>query len=168
MPLTIPIEELIRWNDQTAIHWRDLARAHPELLSIPCDIRDSGTVAIALQHIVAVELRYAQRLADQPQSTYDEIPYATPDELFATHVRALDLVHSLLADESFDWDQTIEVKTLSAGTLRATRRDILLHLLLHSIRHYAQLATLVRSAGIKPDWPMDFLMLNARPVAASS
>jgi uncharacterized damage-inducible protein DinB len=160
--LSIPVEELIRWNDLTALHWRDLARAHPELLSVPCDIRSSGTAAKLLQHIVAVELRYAQRLASEPESDYDAVPFGTPDEIFATHVRALGLVHPLLANEAFDWNLEIDFRTLTLGEIRATRQDILLHLLLHSIRHYAQLATIARASGIKPDWPMDFIFLNAR------
>jgi uncharacterized damage-inducible protein DinB len=161
--LTIPVEELLRWNDDTATHWRNLARAHPELLSIPCDVRDSGSVARALQHIVAVELRYAQRLASLPESPYEDVPYSTADELYATHIRALEIIRTLLADDAYDWNHTLEFQTITLGRLRATRRDILLHLLFHSIRHYAQLATLARANGIKPDWHMDFLMLNARP-----
>jgi uncharacterized damage-inducible protein DinB len=162
--LTIPAEDLLRWNDETAIHWRDLVRAHPEILSIPCDVRASGTVARVLQHIVAVELRYAERLSSLPETSYDDIPYSTADELFVTHVRALDMIRTLLADDTYDWNQPLEFQTLSIGRLRATRRDILLHLLMHSIRHYAQLATLVRSQGTKPGWQMDFLVVNARPV----
>jgi uncharacterized damage-inducible protein DinB len=35
------------------------------------------------------------------------------------------------------------------------------HVLMHSIRHYAQLATLMRQHGIKPDWPGDYLFMQA-------
>jgi len=37
---------------------------------------------------------------------------------------------------------------------------VLFHALLHGIRHYAQLATLVRQHGIKPEWPMDYLFMG--------
>jgi uncharacterized damage-inducible protein DinB len=46
--------------------------------------------------------------------------------------------------------------------LRATRRTILMHLLTHSIRHYAQLATLTRKQGVAPDWSMDYLLFAAK------
>jgi len=36
---------------------------------------------------------------------------------------------------------------------------------MHSIRHYAQLATLARQNGFKPDWPMDYLYMNFHQVA---
>lgn len=168
MPLTIPADDLIRWNDLTATHWRDLLRAHPEALSLPCDIRGSQTVAQALQHIVAVELRFAERLAALPETDYASIPYSTADELFATHVRAFNIILPLLADPAYNWSHELEYKTITLGTLRSTRRDILLHLLFHGIRHYAQLATLVRSSGINPGWQMDFLVVNAQRVPDSS
>lgn len=161
MSVTIPIDDLIRWNDLTATKWRDFAHAHPELLDLPCDIRNSGDVAHLLQHIAAVELRYAERLAGQPETSYDKVPLDSLDALFATHARALDLLRPLLTNGAYDWNISIDFQTITKGPLRASRRDILLRLLLHSVRHYAQLATLVRSHGIQPDWPMDFLFLNA-------
>ncbi len=163
MPLTIDVTDLLRWSDATAAHWRDLLRAHPAVLNLPCDIRNSGDVAHFLQHIVAVELRYAQRLASEPESPYEAVPFSTPDEIFATHDQAFAKLNAVLADEGYNWSQEFDFQTITMGRLRATRRDILLHLLLHSMRHYAQLATLVRAAGIKPGWPMDFLFLNAVP-----
>jgi uncharacterized damage-inducible protein DinB len=36
--------------------------------------------------------------------------------------------------------------------------------MLHSIRHYGQLATLVRREGIKPNWAMDYLMMDMERV----
>jgi uncharacterized damage-inducible protein DinB len=56
----------------------------------------------------------------------------------------------------------LEFKTRSAGTLRATRRTVLVHLLTHSIRHYAQLATLARKEGVAPDWGMDYIVSHTR------
>ena len=164
MSLSVPVADLLRWNDETARRWRDLVRAHPEILSLPCDVRGGQNAGQLLQHIVAVELRYAERLAGTPETAYESVLYGTADEIFATHMRALDMIHALLADEGFDWNHDIEFTTLTLGKLRASRRDILLHLLFHGIRHYAQLATLVRAAGISPGWPMDFLLVNAKRV----
>lgn len=165
MPLLLDVHELLCWNDLSALHWRGLLQAHPEVLALPCDIRSSGDVAHLLQHIMAVELRYAQRLSSEPESPYETIPFASANELFAVHDAALARVRVLLADEAYDWSRELGFSTLSSGRLSATRRDMLVHLLLHSIRHYAQLATLVRHAGFRADWSMDFLFLNARPIA---
>ena len=153
------------WLDTTSDRWCALVREHPHALAVECDIMSAGTVAKVLQHIVAVELRYAQRLSDVPISSYEEVPFETADELWSTHKRAMDLLRALLADKNFDWEQSIEFQTRSAGVLRATRRMVLAHSMLHSIRHYAQLATLLRQHNIKPNWPMDYIFMGAKPAS---
>jgi uncharacterized damage-inducible protein DinB len=154
--------ELIAWLETTSTRWQNLLNTHPELLSIPCDIMGVGTVAQLLQHIVAVELRYAERLSDLPVSDYAAIPFDNVESLYATHDRALAILRQLLAS-NIDWSQSIEFATRAMGPARSTRRTILFHALFHSIRHYAQLATLVRQHGIKPDWSMDYLFMQIEP-----
>jgi uncharacterized damage-inducible protein DinB len=124
----------------------------------------TGTVAKLVQHIVAVELRYAQRLVGVPESSYDQVPFGTVEELSETHRQAMETLNGLLLDKNYDWEQSIQFQTRSAGVLRASRRTVLVHTLMHSIRHYAQLATLVRQHGVKPDWPMDYIFMGATHV----
>jgi len=152
--------ELLQWNDETAQRWKELLAASPAALEFPCDIYDVGTVRGLLRHIVAVELRYSERLSGEPVTPYEKIPDGTAEELFALHDRAITRYRKLLA-AAIDWDEELEFTTVSAGTRTATRKKILFHAFLHGIRHYAQLATLVRQHGIKPDWPMDFLFSGA-------
>jgi uncharacterized damage-inducible protein DinB len=153
--------EVLNWNDTTAKHWRKLLDKHPEALAIPCDVREGQTVADLVQHIVAVELRFAERLGGDAVTDYAAIPKSIVD-MFGIHDLALAKFRALIADEAYPWDEEIELVTRSIGTLIATRRDVLFHALLHSIRHYAQLATLLRHAGISTDWQMDYLMMGAR------
>jgi len=161
MPLSIPVENLITWNETTTRHWREFFHTHPMQLLLPCDIRNGKTIADTLQHIVAVELRYAQRLAGLPESPYEEIPKRSIDTLLTAHTLAFDLIRNLLSDATYDWSVELTFDTLTLGRLRASRETILLHLTLHSIRHYAQLATLVRQEGFKTNWPMDYLFVAA-------
>jgi uncharacterized damage-inducible protein DinB len=153
-------EELQAWVERTSKGWRQLVAKNPQVLSLPCDVRETQSVAQLLQHIVAVELRYAQRLRDIPQSDYSTIPYGSAEEIFATHDGALELLRGLPNWSPAEWEEVLEFGTRSAGTLRASRRTILVHLLMHSIRHYAQLATLVRHHGVRPDWEMDYLFMT--------
>jgi uncharacterized damage-inducible protein DinB len=37
---------------------------------------------------------------------------------------------------------------------------VVFHAMLHGVRHYAQLATLVRQNRVKPDWQMDYLAMS--------
>jgi uncharacterized damage-inducible protein DinB len=152
-------EELIAWNDKTAHNWLKLINEHPEILAIECDVYGVKTVGQLLQHIVAVETRYAQRLAGLEETSYDAIPYDTAAHIFAAHDAAIAAYRAELA-KGGDWDKKFEFQTLTMGRARSTRKTVLFHALLHGIRHYAQLATLVRQHGFKPAWPMDYLMMG--------
>ena len=155
--------EVFAWLEKTSTNWRKLLEAHPEILVMPCDVMGVTTAGGLLQHIVAVELRYAERLAGLPATDYSAIPYDSAEAIYQVHERAVSLYREQL-ESAVDWDEKIELVTRSMGILRASRKTVLFHALLHSIRHYAQLATLVRQYGVKPDWPMDDLMMGAERV----
>jgi uncharacterized damage-inducible protein DinB len=153
-------EEILAWNDKTAQGWRKLLTIYPELLTQPCDIAGTKTVAELLQHIVAAQLRYAERLAGLPISDYDAIPFDSVESIYATHDRAAAIFQQLFVSD-IDWNEPMDFTTRTRGALRSNRKTILFHALLHGIRHYAQLASLVRQCGVKPDWPMDYLFMHA-------
>lgn len=158
--LALTGEELLAWNDLTARRWRDFVTANPAVLEVPCDIRDALTAGQLLQHIVAVELRYAERLAGLAETDYAAVNSRTADEILETHDEAVTLLRGLMADSGFDWTHEIEFQTITAGRMKAPRKVVFVHAMMHGIRHYAQLATLVRQHGFKPDWPMDYLFMG--------
>ena len=158
---SLTANEVLQWNDSNTAHWRKLFEQHPEALALPCDIRGSSTVADLLQHIVAVELRYAERLGEEAVTEYADVPKESITKIFAVHDRAIAKINILLADATYDWQLEIDMETRQ-GRLIATRNAVLFHTLLHSMRHYAQLATLLRHSGITATWPMDYLMVSAR------
>ena len=90
---------------------------------------------------------------------YGAIPFDSAAAIYATHERAMRLIRALL-ESDVDWDGTFEFMTRSMGLMRSTRKVVLFHALLHAIRHYAQLATLVRQHGTKPGWQMDYLFMG--------
>jgi uncharacterized damage-inducible protein DinB len=159
---SLSAKELIAWLEKTSTGWRNLLTAHPELLAMHCDIVGVQTVAQLLQHIVAVELRYSERLADLPVSDYANIPFDSAESLYSTHDRAIALLQQVLASD-IDWNATIEFTTRAMGPARSKRKTMLFHTLFHGIRHYAQLATLARQHGIKPDWSMDYFLMDIEP-----
>jgi uncharacterized damage-inducible protein DinB len=162
-PPALTTEELIAWLDKTSTNWRALIEAHPEILTLPCDVMDVSTVGGLLQHIVAVELRYAEQLSRLPPTEYASIPFDSAAAIYATHERAMKMLRELLASE-LDWNGKFNFVTRSRGSARSSRKSVLFHALLHSIRHYAQLATLVRQHGIKPGWPMDYIFMDMESV----
>jgi uncharacterized damage-inducible protein DinB len=152
--------EALKWNEVTNANWRKLLAAHPEMLALPCDIAQTSTVAQLLQHIVAVELRYAERIVGLPETDYIDIPYDSVEAIYATHDRAMELYRQALDSET-DWSKQIEFQTRSAGVLLTSRKTVLFHAAFHGIRHYAQLGTLIRQHGYKTDWPGDYLFMGA-------
>jgi uncharacterized damage-inducible protein DinB len=160
--------ETLAWLDKTSRGWRTLIEAHPEILTMPCSIVGVSTVGEVLQHMVGAELRYAERLAGLPATDYTAIPFDSAKAIYATHDRAAQLLQQQIERDDVDWDERIEFPTRSFGPARSTRKTVLFHAMLHCIRHYAQLATLVRQNGIKPDWPMDYLPMDMQLVTPQS
>jgi uncharacterized damage-inducible protein DinB len=154
-------DELSAWVEHVAAGYFVLLGEHPEALSLPCDILSVETVGQLMQHIVAVQLRYAQRIQGLAETAYEDIPFGSASELQATHARGMDMLRQAVQSEQIDWEEPIAFSTRSAGTLQASRRTILVHALMHSIRHYAQLATLLRQHGLRLPWPSDYLFMQA-------
>ena len=152
--------ELIAWVDETSRRWHAHLNAHPQVLGAPCDIRESATARDLVHHIVVVELRYAERLNDLKITSYDEVAKDDLDALFDVHARAMDLLRTALAAPNTNWDEDLEFPTRSAGTLKARRKTIVVHMLMHSIRHYAQLGTIARQAGAPTTWLGDYLLMD--------
>jgi uncharacterized damage-inducible protein DinB len=152
-------DEVMAWLEVTSANWRKLIEEHPEILGLPCDVMGVGTVDRLLQHIVAVELRYAEQLSGLPPTEYAAIPFDSAAAIYATHERAMKMYRDLLASD-LDWDGKFDFVTRSMGPARSARKTVLFHALLHAIRHYAQLATLVRQHGIKPGWQMDYIAMD--------
>ena len=135
----------------------------------------NGSAIYDQQRFAGVELQDATRqlLSQNPQGEalvrlnrsllQDAIPYDSVDAIYATHTRAMDLIKRLLEKDDEWWEEVLEYKTRSIGVLHITRRTALVQSLTHSIRHYAQLATLVRHHGIKADLPLDYLFMGMLP-----
>ena len=152
--------DLLAANEEEAHRWRSYFEKQPAaVLTIRSDIAKAENVRGLLLHIFAVELRYAERLMDLPVTAYEQLPTDPVDALFGVGYRARDLYRRFIAQASAAAYATVqEFPTRSAGTLKASKRKMLLHALLHSVRHWAQLAALLREHGYPTDWQHDFLM----------
>jgi uncharacterized damage-inducible protein DinB len=158
----ITLEELLADNDAATAKWQVWFAANSAALDVPCAIYNSGTVRGLLKHIFAVELRHSQRLNSEEVTSYDSIPVGSLDELMAVHGQAMQNLRKFLSSANDTAIlEVIPLQTVSAGTVHASRRKLMTHILLHSIRHWAQLSSLLREAGYKTDWPKDFLFSEA-------
>lgn len=156
-------DELLLHNEQETAKWRDFFDTYPETLGLPAEFANMHEVRGVLLHVFAVELIYAERIAGipRPRLDYADFPSAGLDELFSNHDRALAHLRDFLARATpADWDSVITFDTKTSGTLRGSRRKCFVHLFLHSVRHWAQLATFLRESGFKQDWGHDFIFSN--------
>lgn len=154
--------ELLADNEASARKWQEWFAGNETALEAPCEIYNSGTVRGLLKHIFAVELRHSQRLRGEEVIAYDAIPAGSLDALFDVHNRAVENLRKFLSEANdASMEETIALQTVSAGTLHATRRKLFMHIMLHSIRHWAQLSTLLRENGFILIWPKDFLFSEA-------
>ena len=159
----LTIRELLDYTAAETRHWHHwLAAQSPDVLDLPVGVGRTATVRGLIHHIIVVERRYTDRLRGEPVTTYESVPSDTLDALFAAFDDTRARLDAWLASASdADLAQRLEFQTLSAGTLTGSARKVLVHLLLHGVRHWAQLATALRQQGHATDWPHDILMSDA-------
>lgn len=153
--------ELLDYSAQETQRWGEWFRKNPNALALATDIAGTTNVRELVLHIVAVQMRYAERLLNLPITEYDTLSSKSADELFLlAHKSAEDLRSFAIAANDGDWDGKLTFPTRSAGTLTASRRKIFIHALIHGVRHWAQLASYLRQQGYQQDWPHDFIFSN--------
>ena len=155
----ISFEELLASNQAQARQWRKWFDEQPAaVLDLPLSIALAKNVREFLLHIFAVELRYAERLKELPITAYETLPTGSVSELFSVGEKAAVMYREYFATATDgDLKSVIEFPTRTAGKVRASKRKIVVHALLHSVRHWAQLATALREAGYPTNWGKDFL-----------
>jgi uncharacterized damage-inducible protein DinB len=163
MTPAITLEELLIWNQESAAFWKSHLDANPALLDLPCSIDNSGVVQELVRHIWVAELRWAQCIAGQPMTPRADFPKGPLNALFALHQQFVSSMSALLHDPAHDWEQvvTLQYEWLPPHLRNASRRKLAGHVLFHSERHWAQLATHLRTAGFPSDFRGDFLFSSA-------
>lgn len=153
----ITAEELLAHSAEERNKWREFFKEHPGALDLPTDIAGAKNVRELVHHILVVDVRYADRLDEREVTAYKDVSAAPVTELFACGEKAEQRLREFARRATdADWQKRLEFQTRSAGTLSATKRKIFLHTMLHGMRHWAQLATYLRTMGYKT-WPHDFL-----------
>ena len=158
--LGIGLEELLTWNDEAALSWKQHLEANPSLLEVACDIGNAGNVLGFVRHVWGAELRWANRLAGKENT---ELASGPPDALFAMHIEARDIFRGLISGPDAAWSEVYVLKMdwVPEDQRRISRRKIAAHALFHSHRHYAQLATLARTAGFPAKFRGDLLFSHS-------
>lgn len=115
------------------------------------------TIGHVVRHIFSAEKLYVERMNDRPLTDTSVVPTDDIDALFAfgrDSRAALRTFISMLPADQLDVSRELTIVKI---TRRLTPRKILVHVVLHEIRHWAQIATLLRLQGMKVDFH-DFLI----------
>jgi uncharacterized damage-inducible protein DinB len=139
--------------------WRDWFVEHPKAWAVPFATGRMATIGGVVLHIFGVELRYAQRLRDEEVTAWEEFRQTSIEEVFelGDHARG-QLVHFLTTAPERELEKVLTFQTLTAGTVTASKYKIASNIFLHDIRHWGQIATVLRQNGFSDQWPHDFLL----------
>jgi uncharacterized damage-inducible protein DinB len=159
MSAGITLEELLLWNEQSANYWKSHLDANPNLLELPCGIGGAANVQELVRHIWGAELRWCERLAGTPETPREKIPAGPLAALFDIHLQAVAIFRNLLTAPESAWSDPyiLTFDWVPPEKRSVSRRKIAGHAMLHSQRHWAQLATLVRNAGFPSKFGGDIL-----------
>jgi uncharacterized damage-inducible protein DinB len=155
----ISFADLLAANEAETQKWRTWFDDQPvAVLDVPLSIALAKNVREFLLHIFAVELRHAERITGLPITDYEMLPTGSVAELFGIGDRARGMYRDYLAKVTdSNLATVIEFPTRTAGTVRASKRKIFAHAMLHGVRHWAQMTTALREAGYPTGWGKDFL-----------
>jgi uncharacterized damage-inducible protein DinB len=160
--LSLSFSELLHYTNDEREKWRGWFAANPA--AIDATVQPGGrlpTVGKLVDHIFLVERRHLQRLTGDRPSESTGLTGNNAPPLFdygASVRRELEKFAETLDEDEADQVRTFEVRERAWPI---TPRKLLFHILLHEIRHWAQIALAVRLAGFQPPGDHDLFFSRA-------
>ena len=156
-------ETLLELTSTEHHRWHDWFVERPKAWAVPFATGRMATVGGVVTHIFAVELRYAQRLLDQEVTHWEDFRQTSIEDVFelGDHARG-QLVHFLTSAPENELDRVLTFQTLTAGTVTASKHKIASNIFLHGIRHWGQVATVLRQKGFADQWSHDMLLSSIK------
>jgi len=152
--------DLISYTDWERRKWYDWFRRHEaSVLTMSAGPHGDGrfqTIGDLVRHIFMAEKRYVERLTGRPLTDMASIPSDSLEALFEFGQQSRRQFKELL--ETFPAAELDAMRELNfpIGTVKATPRKIVTHVLTHEVRHWAQIMTMLRCAGLTEEFH-DFL-----------
>jgi uncharacterized damage-inducible protein DinB len=153
MSAGVGFDQLIEFTNYERAEWLAWfsAAGGAERLAISTGAHNNGrirTVGELILHIFVAEKHHVDRLARRPLTDPPPGAAANVDALFdfGVHSRRA-LVAYVESEPAVDWDGPMEFEIMPGRRVSVTPRKFVAHILLHEIRHWAQIGTMVRIAG---------------------
>jgi uncharacterized damage-inducible protein DinB len=156
-------ETLLELTSAEQHRWHDWFVERPQAWAVPFATGRMATIGGVVTHIFTVELRYAQRLLDREVTAWEDFRQTSIDDVFelGDNARGL-LVQFLTSAPDSELDRVLTFQTLTAGTVTASKHKIASNVFLHGIRHWGQIATVLRQKGFADQWPHDLLLSDIK------
>jgi uncharacterized damage-inducible protein DinB len=152
MTIRLDFNDLIEYTDWERSVWHEWLRKHgDQALTISAGPHGDGrfeNVGDLVKHIFSAEKRYVDRLSERPLTDTGSLPNNNTEALFEFGRQSRKDLKALL--DTFPgerWDEPVEFKIVN-NVILATPKKIIVHVLMHEIRHWAQIATIFRLNGL--------------------
>ena len=161
-PAVVDIDSLLRYNEQESARWREWFSKQPEsILQIQTGdpAREMGTLGDLLFHIQIVEWVYAKVLHGEAwEDQWQKFDRTTVAGIFAVAAEAQPKLRAF-ADSANEEHlaRQYKIEARSGQSVEGSGRKFLAHVVLHSTRHWAQVAMVLRKEGHATDWQHDFI-----------
>jgi len=162
--MDLTIDELLDYTDEERAKWGNWFSVHGDdalTFALPGDVHPD--VGALLLHCFWAELFYALWMKgetldeDRAKKENESLIRDQASGIFAFGARGRREMRSFTTSASGeDWDRVHEVEGHGIH-IEGPARKLIAHILLHEIRHFAQLATVVHQHGLAPPGDHDLL-----------
>jgi uncharacterized damage-inducible protein DinB len=163
--MNINFTDLIDYTDWEREKWHLWLKENGnQILTISLGANGDGRfekVGDWVRHIFSAEKRYVERLSNRALTETASVPADNVEALFAFAQQSRSEFKQFLATLSeADASTSVQFKLMNT-VITATPKKILTHVLIHEMRHWAQIATLLRLNGERKNDFHDFLFSPA-------
>lgn len=158
--LQLSFSHLIDYTDWERQKWHEWLRERGDaVLKTSAGEHGDGrfqTIGDYIRHIFSAEKRYVDRLSGRPLTDTASLRSDNIESLFDFGRQSRSDFKRFVVDlPAGEWDAPQEFKIVNSS-ITVTPRKIAVHIVLHEIRHWAQIATLFRLNGLTGEFH-DFL-----------
>ena len=162
--MNLTIDELLGYTDEERAKWEAWFKEHgnePLKLAVPMDVHPN--VGTLILHCFWAELFYARWIRgelltpEQMKQIIEAQDVGNADQVFAFgHSARAALREAVDGYTQQDWEKAYEVDG-PGFRLDGSARKLIAHILVHEIRHWAQVAVMIRQHDLVPPGEHDLL-----------
>ena len=160
--LTLSIDELLGYTMEERDKWRRFFGTNAQAIDTPYQPGGRcATVGKLIDHMFLIERRHLQRLRGESLAERTGLTGNNAPPLFDYGASVRRELEQYVRE--LDEDEAAQIRTFDIAGQQWTlsARKLLGHVVMHEIRHWAQIALAVRLAGLEPPGEHDLLYSRA-------